>query len=183
MLYKILFAFIAFEYLAKVQAADRHFDLQLQNITCYGHPNLLKKLICSFEKLSRNRYDVSVTFELLRQMPSNLDASALLFIRAEKAKKSIKFLDVRVKVCDLLTSVLSIPLAKEIMERVTASSNLPYTCPIKENIMFNITKVPITDDLFPRYTPPIHFNFTMNFNEGKKLYAKFDLTGFRMFKM
>uniref|UniRef100_A0A1I8Q3S2 MD-2-related lipid-recognition domain-containing protein n=1 Tax=Stomoxys calcitrans TaxID=35570 RepID=A0A1I8Q3S2_STOCA len=177
---RIMFALLLALFAWKTaQSAKSGFELQVHNITCKALTDILKHTSCDFQRVERSRYAINVMFELTRQMPSNIDVNAMLFIKAERAAKAIKFFDFRLRVCDVLTKVLSVPLAKEIMKRVTSSSNIPWSCPVKANVMYNVTNLSVSDDLFPRYTPAIYFNCTLNFYDKQKMVAKFQLQGFR----
>lgn len=40
-----------------------------------------------------------------------------------------------------------------------------------------MTNFMLTEELFPKYTPSSHFNFTMNFNDRQELFAVYKLQG------
>uniref|UniRef100_A0A1I8Q3K4 MD-2-related lipid-recognition domain-containing protein n=2 Tax=Stomoxys calcitrans TaxID=35570 RepID=A0A1I8Q3K4_STOCA len=116
-------------------------------------------------------------FKLSRTLPQHLEARALISIKGFTRNDTVTFLDVKMNICDLIQHVKYVPLIDQIMNKLRRVTNVPMSCPVKGNTMYNITNLVITDELFPVYAPPIHFNVTINFLDNKKLLALYRLQG------
>ncbi|XP_059223146.1 uncharacterized protein LOC131996957 [Stomoxys calcitrans] len=135
------------------------------------------KYECSIAKLAISHYNMGMMFELSKDMPRNMDFGLVIYVKPKKGLKYIKFMDTKVNICILLEHGMSVPMLNYLMERVTRNSNVPISCPIRGNSIYNITNVEIASDFFPSYTPIIEFNFSLNLFDNKKRYATYIIEG------
>ncbi|XP_075157692.1 uncharacterized protein LOC142230959 [Haematobia irritans] len=162
-----------------MEGGKRSFNVVFHNVTCpiFDH-SLMKHLECDLLKLNTSRYAFNVMFELKHNMPDNVVAAGLIHVRPSNGLKIIKFVDIKWRVCDLLWGANSpIPLAKDIVDKVRRNSELPLSCPVLGNKMYNITNLIITTDIFPVYTPIINFNLTIDFYNSDKFIVSYRVRG------
>ncbi|XP_075163371.1 uncharacterized protein LOC142236007 [Haematobia irritans] len=116
-------------------------------------------------------------FELTSQVPANAEVGVIIFVRVPKSRSSLKFVDVRLNICDVLRHIKSVPIIVKIVNKILEGTNLPLSCPIEGNIMYNLTDIVITDEIFPVYTPSLNFNFTGNYYADDNLVGTFFVKG------
>uniref|UniRef100_A0A1I8NMP6 Uncharacterized protein n=2 Tax=Stomoxys calcitrans TaxID=35570 RepID=A0A1I8NMP6_STOCA len=174
---KVFFLIVALNGLGIGEGSKRPFNVELHNISYNTFTDLVQTINCDFKKLALNRYAVNAMFELSRNMPQDTDIEILIHYRLPKGIRTVKFLNLKLRVCDILTHVPTVPLIKEILNKLARVSNLPFSCPIHGNKMYNVTNLIVTEALFPIYAPIVNFNFTLNFFEQQTKFAFFQVEG------
>ncbi|XP_059223780.1 uncharacterized protein LOC131997218 [Stomoxys calcitrans] len=177
MLPKILFWVIALNCLITDQAAQqRNYNVELRQFICKclkSRP--VQQLECFFKKLETNRYYATGFVMLNQQLDKNLDVQVKFNIGS--GKKIIKFLDVKLNICDTLQRGASTPVIRRIIIELFKCSNLPRKCPIKPNFLFNASYI-LDDSYFPTYFPPsLDVNFTVDFYDNHQKFAILLLQG------
>ncbi|XP_075167824.1 uncharacterized protein LOC142239983 [Haematobia irritans] len=166
-------------FIVKNEAGKRQIEISFHNVDCNtSYPDLLKPPSCSFNKLAINRYSFSVCFELIRQLERNADAWVRIYYNIARSHRIVKLIDFRLKICDALHFISRVPLIQFILIELRRNSNLPISCPLKENNLYNISNMIITDAVVPIYAGNMDFNFTIDFFEmQKKLIASYRVLG------
>ncbi|XP_059223143.1 uncharacterized protein LOC131996954 [Stomoxys calcitrans] len=172
-----IFVLIALMSLNTIRCGKRPFTIVFHNVSCPTFDPICQLAECDLKKLGTSRYSLSGMFKLSRTMPEHIVGRAMIHVRGIKRNRTITFLDVKMKMCDLLRHTNYMPLVDQIMNEVRRVTNLPMSCPVEGNVMYNVTNVIITDDLFPVYAPPVYFNVTIDFFDRNKLLALYRLQG------
>ncbi|XP_013106651.1 uncharacterized protein LOC106086501 [Stomoxys calcitrans] len=159
------------------QSAKRNFNLELRNVSCTPFTDLVRQLECDVRKLAPNRFGFNLMFYLNRPVPLDADLEILLQYRLPHAKRVVPLINLKLKICDVLLHVPTVPMIKEILNGLTRFSNFPLSCPVKGNVMYNVTNLIITDSICPPYAPIVDFNFTLSFYEGKQTLVIYLLEG------
>lgn len=81
--------------------------------------------------MSTGVYLINIDFELSRDLNQNAEVQYLARFNMANSTKSIKFIDFKLNICQILTQVQSLPLVKSLMEELRRTSDIPYSCPIK----------------------------------------------------
>ncbi|XP_013099344.2 uncharacterized protein LOC106081722 isoform X1 [Stomoxys calcitrans] len=171
------YTIIAINCVAPTKLSKRPFEFEINKFTWHKFDVLVKQFECSIVKLANSKYNTGLMFELSKEMPRNLNLGLVICVKPQKGRKFIKFMDTKVNVCNLLEHVMAVPIMKYIMEKVTRNSNIPISCPLRGNYIYNITNVEISSEIFPPYTPVTEFNFTLNLLDTKKIYATYTIEG------
>ncbi|XP_059226467.1 uncharacterized protein LOC131998152 isoform X2 [Stomoxys calcitrans] len=158
-------------------AAKRRFNVELNEYRCNHFGTVIKCLECSFTKVSTNNFVTNTAMEFNQELARNSEFRLLVSFQLPKKDKVIKFLDLKMTICDVLSQMMSVPLVKRIIKETRRTSNMPYACPIKANYLYYMANYSITDELFPTYTPYISFNFSLFYFENGKLFASSNVGG------
>ncbi|XP_059224888.1 uncharacterized protein LOC131997679 [Stomoxys calcitrans] len=134
--------------------------MELHNLTCTCYTDFVKEFVCDLKKLTTDAFVLNGHFMLNRPMDKNAEAGIVIKMNLPKQSKILKFLDVKVTICDSLTNMDKVPLIKEHFNELMTSSTLPVSCPIKANVLYKINNYTITNNFFPIYTPVMDFNYT-----------------------
>ncbi|XP_059221321.1 uncharacterized protein LOC106081732 [Stomoxys calcitrans] len=117
-----------------------------------------------------SRYSFNAMIQLSRQLPLDAELEVLLHYRVPHSKKVAKLINIRFKECNTFTALPLVPLLKNIIDKIAAHGNFPFTCPVRGNVMYNASNLIITDAILPSYMPIVQFNFTLNIlNKGKAI--------------
>uniref|UniRef100_A0A1I8NM70 MD-2-related lipid-recognition domain-containing protein n=1 Tax=Stomoxys calcitrans TaxID=35570 RepID=A0A1I8NM70_STOCA len=145
--------FIVIGGLTESESGKRPFHIEFYNVTCNTHDALCKRIECDVTRLGVSRYAINVMYIMGRELPTNAEIRFLIHAKPSQGRTAIKFVDVKMNICSFLKNGANMPLLNDIMDKLRRSSNIPLSCPVKANYMYNITKAIITDELFPIYTP------------------------------
>ncbi|XP_073813431.1 uncharacterized protein [Musca autumnalis] len=163
---------------ASNQAANRRFDFVVYNFTCTKFVTSITTLDCDFRKLAVNHYGLNMLLMLDHQLSKDAEYHGMIHIKPKKKQTIVKFVELRLKICDTLAmQMLPIPLAKTIFNELMSKGNLPFACPIKGNVLYNVSNLEVTTEMFPSYTIIVDFNFTLNFYENQKKFFMILLQG------
>ncbi|XP_013115683.2 uncharacterized protein LOC106093210 [Stomoxys calcitrans] len=173
----IILLLLVIQLLITTETARRHFNLVLNNVSCDSFSGLVKRFDCDFKKLATSRYALNANFLLEHDLNRNAEIHALVFFTPTKAKRSVKLMDIKLNVCTMLTTAMSIPLARVILEEARRTSNLPYECPVKENLLYSFNNYSINAETLPPYVPLMKFNFSIFAYDNQKLITKFIVEG------
>uniref|UniRef100_A0A1I8PS12 MD-2-related lipid-recognition domain-containing protein n=1 Tax=Stomoxys calcitrans TaxID=35570 RepID=A0A1I8PS12_STOCA len=160
------------------QAADvKNFDLVSHRLLCKNlDSKVIKRLECSYAKLGPNRFTGSGIVMLNQQFGTNFNIH--IRVNVGTGAKIVKFIDLKLNVCDTLHRGISLPLLRQIMINLLKNSNFPRKCPLKKNFLYNGSNVIIDDTYFPTYTPtPLNVNFSIDYFADQKKFAIFRLEG------
>uniref|UniRef100_A0A1I8NZN3 MD-2-related lipid-recognition domain-containing protein n=1 Tax=Stomoxys calcitrans TaxID=35570 RepID=A0A1I8NZN3_STOCA len=180
MLNKILCLLVAFNCLIIDQAIEKKkLNVELHQVTCTSlKPKPIEQLKCYFKKLGRSKYSVGGIVMLNQQLEKTVDVQVKLYIGSDR--KVIKFLDLRLNVCEILQRGVSVPLMRKIIMETFKRTNFPRKCPIKSNIFFNASYI-LDDSFLPPYLPPsLGINFSADFFDNRKKFATVLLEGCTM---
>ncbi|XP_013106650.2 uncharacterized protein LOC106086500 [Stomoxys calcitrans] len=177
MLYKIVFTLMVLSCLDNVLLAKKRRNIIFHNVTCICLTDLVKQSACDIRQLTNGRYGLNAMFELTHQLPATADVEILLTYKLPRGSRVVKFINLKLRICDVLVHLPTVPLVKEVLIGLSRYSNLPLSCPVKENKMYNVTNLIISDSVWPPYMPLVNFNFTLNFTNLKKLLYTYDLRG------
>uniref|UniRef100_A0A1I8P6Q0 Uncharacterized protein n=1 Tax=Stomoxys calcitrans TaxID=35570 RepID=A0A1I8P6Q0_STOCA len=151
-------------------AAKKNFDLELYNVSCEKFDNVVKRFDCNTTRIAKGHYTTDMFFLLARTLDKNAELKFVLHFIPEKGLKSVKFVDMKVNICDAFGQATRVPLIKSIMEEVRSKSNLPFECPIKGDHLYSMLKFITNSSLLPPYAPFLVFNYTLAiFEENKKI--------------
>ncbi|XP_059225306.1 uncharacterized protein LOC131997769 [Stomoxys calcitrans] len=168
---------LSFESSTAVNSGKRPFRVEFHSVTCTKFTTLFKHFICEVRKVEDGEYVFNTMFEFSAQLPSDTEVEVLINIKTPKARSVMKFLDIKLNICDVLTHVHSVPIIMKIVNSIIRGSNLPVSCPIEGNKMYNVTELKLSEDIFPVYTPVMDFNCTGNYYAHKKLIGSYHLQG------
>ncbi|XP_013106639.2 uncharacterized protein LOC106086491 [Stomoxys calcitrans] len=157
--------------LKSVQTARRSFNVEIYKINCDNFRSPMKFFNCAFTKLDTNRFASDCALMLERQLLRNAEIGIEVTYVLPKGQNIVKFLQIKLNICDALEQLKTVPLLKKLFIELIHNSNIPYTCPIKGNEVYNMTGFIISDEVFPPYTPILAFNYTVSFYENQKLFA------------
>uniref|UniRef100_A0A1I8NYB6 MD-2-related lipid-recognition domain-containing protein n=1 Tax=Stomoxys calcitrans TaxID=35570 RepID=A0A1I8NYB6_STOCA len=177
MMYKLFFAVVIVVSLHTVLCAKRPFNLELYNVRCNRTAEVVKTCECKIHKLSTNRYSSNAWFELNRQLNSNAQIAMMLYYNLAKSSRIVKFIDVKMNTCDIMASLQRVPLLRNILTEIRRNSNFPLECPIKGNVMYNLTNMIVTNEIVPPYASTINFNVSIDFYEHQQQIATYRLSG------
>ncbi|XP_075167770.1 uncharacterized protein LOC142239916 [Haematobia irritans] len=149
------------QYFQSIEMARRLFNLVVSNVTCQKFGTLVKRFDCDFEKIATNKYAINANFFLGRALNRNSEIHAQVCFTPQGSSRSIKFFDIRLNICDMLTTVMGNPFTKGLLDEMRRSSNIPYDCPIKGNYLYSFSNYSLTTQTLPTYTPLMKFNFTL----------------------
>ncbi|XP_059223147.1 uncharacterized protein LOC131996958 [Stomoxys calcitrans] len=159
-------------------AGKRPFEVVVHNVTCSTFDSLAPLVLCDVNKLATSRYSINIWFKLSRTVPAHIIVRGIIDVGGF-GRKTVRFFDIKINVCDLLHwSSSSVFLVRQVMDIIRRNGNLPLSCPIEADKMYNLTNLVITDELFPMYTPAIHLNVTVNFYDKEKLLVTYLLRGY-----
>ncbi|XP_011293274.2 uncharacterized protein LOC105261921 [Musca domestica] len=150
-------------YLMAAKVKKSPFVFEIQNICCEVCTDLVKRNYCHFDKVAPNKYALSFLIEINRQLPAATEVAFTIDVRPKGGQKAVKFVNLRLKVCDALASLKTNPMLMMILREMLQNSNLPLSCPLKPNILYNISNMMVSDEIVPSYAPTLDFNFTMIF--------------------
>lgn len=114
-----------------LQAANRPFYIVVHNVSCTTHGALLAYCLVDMHMANVSRYSLNTKFEFRRDMPRTTEVNILIHFRFQTGGKTIKFMDVKMNVCEMLAHVSTIPMIKDILIKYKQASNLPIGCPLK----------------------------------------------------
>ncbi|XP_059225847.1 uncharacterized protein LOC131997958 [Stomoxys calcitrans] len=174
---KIVFLLCIALCLSQTLGARRRFNLILNNATCNTLNSLMKIFQCELEKFGTSRYGMNARFMLERPFERNAESHILAYFTPTLAKKAVKFLDLRINICDMLSTVTSIPLMKVILDEVRRTGNLPYRCPVKGNFLYTLKNYSVSAETLPSYMPSMKFNFSFYTYDNQQLISKFVMDG------
>ncbi|XP_075167825.1 uncharacterized protein LOC142239984 [Haematobia irritans] len=164
--------------LAKIQCVTRPYTVEIHNVACdIAKPNIIKLMECTVKRLNISRYSFNVWFQLHRTLKPNGEIWIRVPYRVPKSKRTVNFIDMKVKYCDIMSMVRALPVAREILNEVRRCSNFPLKCPIRGNYMHNITNMILTDTIVPIYAGFFDFNVTLDFYENTQLIGTYKVTG------
>ncbi|XP_075157771.1 uncharacterized protein LOC142231038 [Haematobia irritans] len=161
----------------EIPSVNRNLRVESLNATCEYTSDLVKQLECNVIKMTTNRFAINVLFELNRKLPSYAEVGIVLNFRPLLGQKVIRFVDIKLRICDVLRNVKIMPLIKGIIDKVRSFSNIPVTCPFRGDYIYTISNLNITNDLFPSWASAMQFNFTMHFYLNQKRVAMYHLAG------
>uniref|UniRef100_A0A1I8N3Z0 Arrestin-like N-terminal domain-containing protein n=1 Tax=Musca domestica TaxID=7370 RepID=A0A1I8N3Z0_MUSDO len=151
--------------------------MELNTLNCRQYNSLIKYYSCNLTKVTTNRYFLQANLELNRDLDKGAEIQMIIFVKFTKENKVLKFLDLKVKVCDLYDSKMSSLVIKEVIREMKRVSNFPHSCPVKGNYAYWLTNFTVTENFFPTYTPTIDFNYTLRFYEKKRLLGDMVIEG------
>lgn len=115
-----------------MQTAKRPFDVDFKRVICNNFTLPIENVYCNIRKLGINRYATTISVILNRQLNNNSEIRIQIFYRlSSKNNKTIKFMDIKMNICDALDQINSVPLIKRLFNELMRSSNVPYSCPIQ----------------------------------------------------
>ncbi|XP_075157689.1 uncharacterized protein LOC142230956 [Haematobia irritans] len=165
-----------------VECGKRPFNVHFHNVTCPAYTSLVKLAECDVIKVAKNKYALNVMFLLDRTLPTNVDLRFLFELTPIKGTKIIRILDAKMGICDLLEHSSKVPIIRDVMNEIRRKSNIPISCPVKGNMMYNITNIILTDAQFPLYTPIVYFNISLEFLQKEIHLVTYRLQGLTMQK-
>uniref|UniRef100_A0A1I8PI71 Uncharacterized protein n=1 Tax=Stomoxys calcitrans TaxID=35570 RepID=A0A1I8PI71_STOCA len=156
---------------SQVAAKERNFNVECRQTLCKAiNPQIIKRFECSAKKIGPSSHLGNSVFMFNQQLDTNFDMH--LKIHVGTGGKIVKFLDLKMNVCETLFRGMSIPLVKKIMIDVLKSSNIPRKCPFKANFLYNMSDLIVDDSYFPKFTPtPMDLNFSIDYLENQKKFA------------
>lgn len=114
-----------------LQTAKRSFDVDFKKVTCNNYTLPIKYLYCDLRKLQVNRYSSDIIAILDRQLLDNAELRIQIHYSLPASRsKTIKFLDIKLNICNALDNLKAMPLVKTLFIELMRSSNVPYSCPI-----------------------------------------------------
>ncbi|XP_073821440.1 uncharacterized protein [Musca autumnalis] len=177
MLCKLLLILFGLAAVTVINAARRPFDVELHNVQCRQYNSRLKKLSCQMTKVATSRYAIDYKFNLNGDLHENAEMQIIIKVKLRNDNKIIKFMDLKMNICDVFNTKMSSLVTKEMLKEVKKTSNLPLACPIKGNFDYWVTNYTVTDSFFPPYTPDVYYNFTMKYFENNRLFADLFIAG------
>ncbi|XP_059225848.1 uncharacterized protein LOC106093208 [Stomoxys calcitrans] len=173
----IFFLLFVAQLFITTETARRRFQLVLNNLTCNILSPLVKRFDCDFKKFATSRYALDANFLLRRDFNQNAEIHALIYFTPAKAKRAVKFMDLKLNICNMLTTAMSMPLARIILDESRRTSNLPYECPVRGDLLYTFNNYSISAETLPPYFPLMTLNFSLFTYDNQELIAEFLLEG------
>ncbi|XP_061395640.1 uncharacterized protein LOC133331252, partial [Musca vetustissima] len=146
------------------------FSLDIQDVRCEVCNDWVLQHKCHVEMVDNNTYAFSFLIALNRELPPNTYVRILVDVRPLGGQKVVHFLNMELKVCDALENLKTNPLVMVFLRKMIHHSNLPLACPIRKNVLYNISDLSVNEELIPSYAPSTDFNVTLAFYQlGKYL--------------
>ncbi|XP_075167774.1 uncharacterized protein LOC142239919 [Haematobia irritans] len=158
-------------------AAKRRFNLILDNVNCTTYGSTMKQFDCDYNMLSPSNYTLNMDFMFERNLKENAEFHIRIYFTPQQGLKAVKFLDLKLNICNFLSTSTSIPIIKTIMKEIRKTSNMPYECPMKVNYLYSLSNFSFSSKILPIYTQYIKFNFSMDTYDSKKIIGRFFLEG------
>uniref|UniRef100_A0A1I8PXG5 MD-2-related lipid-recognition domain-containing protein n=1 Tax=Stomoxys calcitrans TaxID=35570 RepID=A0A1I8PXG5_STOCA len=165
---KFFIIFLALGCFNNVLLIKKQRQMVFRHVTCIAQSDIVKHSGCDVRVLPDECAGLNVMFELNSELAVSADVQVLLNYRLINGTKVVRFLNMKTKVCDMLVHVPTVSFVKIILNGLARHSNLPLSCPVRKNIMYNITDLPLSASMWPPYMPLVHFNFTLNFTDKQK---------------
>uniref|UniRef100_A0A1I8Q129 MD-2-related lipid-recognition domain-containing protein n=1 Tax=Stomoxys calcitrans TaxID=35570 RepID=A0A1I8Q129_STOCA len=173
----VLVVMLNFQAYEIVQAAKPRFKLEFYRYDCLNITQHIKVFQCVFEKDCFNSYIFSERLMFDRDLSDNFEMRVWINLKPMNGKKTLRFVDIKFKCCQVLATSLQMPLLKSLLNELWRSSNIPAECPFKGNFIYKMNNFSFTDSYFPPYAPFLNFTFTMEFFDRKTLFAITKITG------
>ncbi|XP_075167398.1 uncharacterized protein LOC142239488 [Haematobia irritans] len=94
------------------------------------------------------------------------------------SEKVIKFMDLKLPFCDVLSKTMVIPLARDIISEIRKAGNFPFSCPLKGNFLYFVKNLTLSKDILPSYAPPgVKFNFTFELIDNENYMGEIKVQG------
>uniref|UniRef100_A0A1I8PZ33 MD-2-related lipid-recognition domain-containing protein n=1 Tax=Stomoxys calcitrans TaxID=35570 RepID=A0A1I8PZ33_STOCA len=166
-----LFVVLAIAWATQSMAAKRNFDFLLYNNTCTKYDDVFKRFDCAHKMVSKGRYLFDCFFMFERPLHKEAILQMILHYTPLKGIKPVKFLDVKINVCDILgQSGSHVPLMKALFKEFRKNSDLPYACPVRGDNLYSMVNYSLDASTLPPYTPIMVFNYTLLlFEHNKKI--------------
>ncbi|XP_013111199.2 uncharacterized protein LOC106089768 isoform X1 [Stomoxys calcitrans] len=174
---KIFFLLLALSLAVLTKTAKRRFNVVIKNTTCQVFSPVMKQFDCAFKMLSPSNYLIDTSFMYARELNENAEWQGLIYFSHLKGSKPIKFLDIKMNICSALSTAMTVPIVKMIMEETRKTSNLPYECPLKANFLYSYSNFSMNAKILPAYAPLIKFNFSLNTFDNRVLISKYVVEG------
>ncbi|XP_059221691.1 uncharacterized protein LOC131996223 [Stomoxys calcitrans] len=176
--YNPLFPLIVLEFFQISQAGwKKPFTVIIDRLVCADFKDPFLFFNCSLKSLSKSVYSAESSFKLRSELNDKAELHLRIFVSV-KGGKWIKFVNVKMYLCDFFQNVLTLPITHLLRNELLKNSNLPHTCPFKGNIVYNISDCTFSDAYFPPYTPrEMQFNATLTLFEHKNVIAEPWLVG------
>ncbi|XP_075167399.1 uncharacterized protein LOC142239489 [Haematobia irritans] len=175
LVYLLLFVF---SFLNSIQATKRLASLEVESFVCKNNTDIVKRYYCNLRTLDLNTYGIDGNLELYRDAPKTMEMTAKVHIKRPGSDKVITFLNLKMPVCDVLSTTMGIPLARDVISELRKAGNFPYSCPIKGNVLFIVKNMTLSTNILPTYTPPfIKFNVTLDFEDNENHMGQMKLQG------
>lgn len=111
------------------QSAPKRFRVELRHISCSNITSRVKRFDCNFTEIATGNYAIDLYFLFDQELSRNAELHSVVYLKV--AGKFVKFLDLKLNICNTLKQTLSMPLAQKIAEEFSGSSNFPRFCPFK----------------------------------------------------
>uniref|UniRef100_A0A1I8PEP9 MD-2-related lipid-recognition domain-containing protein n=1 Tax=Stomoxys calcitrans TaxID=35570 RepID=A0A1I8PEP9_STOCA len=167
---KILLLLILMEIFPAPQAVwKKPFIVVIDRVVCSKYLNTLLYFECYLKKLTKGKSAVGTSLMLRNDLNVNAEIQGAIFFSI-KGGKWVKFVDYKTNICNFLQNLLSLPLANLVRNEILKKSNFPCTCPVKGNIVYNITDFIISNVFLPPYMPrEMNFNGSLTYFENKNI--------------
>ncbi|XP_075167404.1 uncharacterized protein LOC142239496 [Haematobia irritans] len=143
--------------------------MQVYNVSCSKYTTLVKRFDCSYNMIAKGRCLASAYFVFDREVDKDAEAHMLIYFtpsyRSKRSAKPVKFVDLKMNICDILTQPMRVPILKVLFDEMRRTSNIPNRCPIKGNFLYSVANFTIDQSLLPPYVPFVQFNFSLSFYE------------------
>ncbi|XP_013118111.1 uncharacterized protein LOC106095420 [Stomoxys calcitrans] len=173
----VLFLLMAWGSLTLIMAAKRSFNLVIYNVTCNKYAKRITRFDCTHRKVSTGCYSSDYSIMLDQTLDKDADLQFLVTFIPMKGAKLVKFLDVKINICDALSQSNSSPLLKSLLEEFKKKSDLPNGCPVKGGYLYSVANYSVDSTTLPPYAPILTFNCTVTIFEHNKRIASIRTMG------
>uniref|UniRef100_A0A1I8NXD5 MD-2-related lipid-recognition domain-containing protein n=1 Tax=Stomoxys calcitrans TaxID=35570 RepID=A0A1I8NXD5_STOCA len=164
--------------LTSTETANRRFDLEFYEFICKNIANRILVFECSFKKLELpNHYVFRQYLMFNKDMGENFEVRFWVHIRPSSSKTGMRFIDLKIKACDVLDNYLENPLLKKIFFELQRTANLPHMCPFKANFLYKTENYTANTKLVPNYMPILNFTFGVEYYEKTQLIGVLKIIG------
>ncbi|XP_075167400.1 uncharacterized protein LOC142239490 [Haematobia irritans] len=152
-------------------AKNRRFNIEIHSLLCTNYSTLTKQLECGFSKVKHSHYLFFAKFMSNRQFNPDAEVRAQITLRMKGVTQPMKFLDLQIKICDVLSKASSVPIVRNLFDEARRTSNIPYKCPIKRNVLYRMHNYSLTAESIPPYATIFNFTLEMDFYNEHKRFA------------
>ncbi|XP_075167402.1 uncharacterized protein LOC142239494 [Haematobia irritans] len=131
----------------------------------------------SFLKVKSSSYTFDSVILFERNISREFDVQLTVRVLPSRGKTVIKFIDLKINLCDGLQTSFINPLTKSLFAEMRKSSNIPYECPLVGNFTYTFKNFSLTEKNLPLYTPSVNYTFALLLWEKARMVANFTLLG------
>ncbi|KAI8122516.1 hypothetical protein CVS40_6579 [Lucilia cuprina] len=151
--------------------APKRWNLEFYSLTCSNSSNTIKTFDCNFNQLAPSHYNFTTRLIFNKNLDKQFSIRYFIDVKPHFKKDYINFINIKINACDAIRTNYEIPLLKTLMLEMRRTSNIPYQCPFKKDVLYEFKNLSVTDKYLLMSVP------NLNFTNGFELYESSNLIG------